>query len=149
MVFYFSATGNTKWIAETVAAALGDQTADIRKTAPKRLEKIIDRLKKREDHVIDAYEGPDPDAYDTLADQFYANAVTEPFYVDNNLCVGCELCARNCPASAIEMQNNRPVWIKDHCYYCSGCINNCPKEAIGFGDQSQGVYRYTWKKYNS
>jgi NAD-dependent dihydropyrimidine dehydrogenase PreA subunit/flavodoxin len=246
MIFYFSATGNTKWIAETIAAALGDQTADIRntdpescvfgddemvgicfpvyacqappnvqrfasklkpngaftyavcnysnfaghalehfssevlhinsgygllmpddtsvmgytfddeestreklKTAPERLEKIIDRIKKRESDVFDADEGPDPDAYDTLADTFYPAAVTEPFFVDNDLCIGCGLCAKNCPVSAIEMRDDRPVWVKDHCYYCSGCINNCPKEAIGFGDKSEGVYRYTWKKYNS
>lgn len=245
MIFYFSATGNTRWIAETVAAALGDQTADIRKTdpescifgademvgicfpvyacqaplnvqqfarklrtngaftyvicdysnfvghalehfnrevlpinsgygllmpddtsvlgmsyddekstreklktAPERLAKIIERLKKREDHVFDAYEGPDPDAYDSLADQFYANAVTKPFFVDKARCIGCGLCAANCPVAAIAMQDGRPVWVKDHCYYCSGCINNCPKEAIGFGDKSKGVYRYTWQKYN-
>lgn len=34
MVFYFSATGNTKWIAETIAEALGDQTTDILKADP-------------------------------------------------------------------------------------------------------------------
>lgn len=35
MVFYFSATGNTKWIAQTIAEALGDQAIDITGADPK------------------------------------------------------------------------------------------------------------------
>ena len=34
MIFYFSATGNTKWIAETIAKGLGEETADILRSDP-------------------------------------------------------------------------------------------------------------------
>ena len=34
MIFYYSATGNSKWFAERIAAALGDQTADIMTAKP-------------------------------------------------------------------------------------------------------------------
>ena len=34
MIFYFSATGNSKWIAETAAKALGDTAVDLLKTDP-------------------------------------------------------------------------------------------------------------------
>lgn len=35
MIFYFSATGNSKWIAEQTAKALGDQAVDMLKTNPR------------------------------------------------------------------------------------------------------------------
>lgn len=246
MIFYFSATGNTKWIAESAAAVLHDTAVDLRtadpaaysfsrtdrlgicfpvyacqaplnvqafahklrpegaytfaicdysnftghaleqfsrevlpldsgwgllmpdntsvlgytyddeastreklRTAPARLQAILEHIKKREKGILDAYEGPDPDAFDTLAEKFYAGALTSPFTVSTEKCISCGLCQRNCPVQAIVMENGHPVWQKDHCYLCSACINNCPAEAIEYGDKSQGVYRYTWTKYNS
>lgn len=34
MIFYFSATGNSQWIAETIASAVGDTAVDLMKVDP-------------------------------------------------------------------------------------------------------------------
>lgn len=246
MIFYFSATGNTKWMAERAAAALNDKAVDIMTVEPQdysftaddtigiffpvyacvapepvkdfarkidpngaytyavcgysnytglameefsetvwnlhcgygllmpdntsvlgfpydteettkekmsttieRMDAIIDRLKLHEEGVFDSYKGPNPEE-DTknLPPMFNSViAVTEPFYVNEDLCIGCGMCAEGCPKKAIEMQDNKPVWVQDHCYLCSACINKCPVEAVEYGDKSQGVYRYTFEKY--
>lgn len=247
MIFYFSATGNTKWIAETIAVGLGDKTADIMKADPAdytfgpedvigivfpvyycvspdrvtefakklspngaytyavcdysnyaghalqylsreglalhsgygvlmpdntsvfgltlddeestlrklrqaqpRVQEIIERLKTREEGVFDAWEGEqDPEEQTQILGGLYHSGEvtkTDVFSV-TDVCIGCGLCERNCPAGAIELRDGKPVWAKEHCAMCAACINNCPVEAIEFADKSQGVYRYTFRKY--
>lgn len=59
-------------------------------------------------------------------------------------CVGCGLCARKCPVSAIELINERPVWVKPVCAGCLGCLHRCPKFAIlrGRGTSRHGQYTH-------
>lgn len=57
---------------------------------------------------------------------------TKNFYVEDT-CIGCGLCAKKCPAQAIEMKNGKPVWIKKRCDLCLGCLHRCPKFAIQYG----------------
>ena len=42
---------------------------------------------------------------------------TSHFTVEDT-CIGCGLCARNCPVSAIEIREKRPVSVKDACVMC-------------------------------
>lgn len=70
---------------------------------------------------------------------------TKKFYA-NDKCVSCGLCAKNCPDSAIEIRNGRPVWVKSKCQHCTACINRCPKEAIQFGKGSESRRRYNYDK---
>ena len=67
---------------------------------------------------------------------------TAHFRVENN-CIGCGLCARKCPVQAIEMQNGRPVWVKDKCAMCLGCLHRCPKFAIQYGNRTKNHGQYT------
>jgi formate hydrogenlyase subunit 6/NADH:ubiquinone oxidoreductase subunit I len=53
---------------------------------------------------------------------------------DINLCVSCGLCARDCPAKAIEMVEvngkKRSLFHLDLCIFCYQCAESCPRNAI-------------------
>ena len=70
---------------------------------------------------------------------------TKSFYT-TDVCTGCGLCAKNCPAHTITMENNRPVW-GSQCYQCLKCINCCPAAAIQYGKATETRGRYTIEKY--
>jgi ferredoxin len=62
------------------------------------------------------------------------------FKVDEN-CNGCGLCKKICPAGAITMQNNRPVF-SPLCEHCQSCFNWCPQRSINFFRLTRAVPRY-------
>ena len=47
-------------------------------------------------------------------------------------CVGCGLCAKNCPAGNIKMKNGKPRF-GGNCYICARCSFFCPKDCISIG----------------
>lgn len=47
-------------------------------------------------------------------------------------CIGCGLCAKNCPAGNIKMKNGKPKF-GGKCYICARCSFNCPKDCIKIG----------------
>jgi NADH-quinone oxidoreductase subunit I len=55
-----------------------------------------------------------------------------------NLCISCGLCARDCPAKAIEMVEiegkRRPLFHLDLCVFCYQCAESCPRNAISTSD---------------
>lgn len=66
---------------------------------------------------------------------------TSHFTVEDT-CIGCGLCARNCPVSAIELREKRPVWVKDECVMCLRCLHHCPKFAIQYGKRTKQHGQY-------
>lgn len=72
----------------------------------------------------------------------YLNARnTNKFTVDDS-CIGCGLCAQKCPVDAIEMENNKPVWVKSKCTLCLGCLHRCPKNSIQYGNKTKQHGQY-------
>ncbi len=67
---------------------------------------------------------------------------TKHFFLEDT-CVGCGLCAKNCPVSAIEMNDRKPKWIKEQCVMCLSCLHHCPKFAIQYGKRTKKHGQYT------
>jgi formate hydrogenlyase subunit 6/NADH:ubiquinone oxidoreductase subunit I len=55
---------------------------------------------------------------------------------DPEKCISCGLCARDCPAKAIELVEvsgkRMPRFYLDKCIFCYLCAEGCPREAIKF-----------------
>jgi len=49
-------------------------------------------------------------------------------------CISCGLCARDCPAEAIEMVDvngkKMPMIHLESCIFCYLCVENCPRNAL-------------------
>ena len=54
------------------------------------------------------------------------------FFILEEKCVGCTLCAKECPVSIIEGETKEPfrIFAPDECIECSLCAWVCPAEAI-------------------
>ena len=51
--------------------------------------------------------------------------------LDEDKCIGCNLCTEVCPQSVFEMRQNKAHIVDfNACMECGACVNNCPSEAI-------------------
>jgi formate hydrogenlyase subunit 6/NADH:ubiquinone oxidoreductase subunit I len=54
--------------------------------------------------------------------------------LDLKNCISCSLCARECPANAIEMVmvdgKKRPLIHLDRCVFCYQCADTCPRKVF-------------------
>lgn len=62
-------------------------------------------------------------------------------YIVSNVCNGCGICSRVCPALNIKMVEERPKW-QHTCERCTACMQLCPNRAIEFGNASKQWGRY-------
>ena len=72
---------------------------------------------------------------------FYGLLITDRKFHVSDACIGCGICAKNCPLQNITIENDRPKW-NGHCTNCMSCYHRCPKNAINFGTATQGKGQY-------
>ena len=75
---------------------------------------------------------------------FYSLLITDRKFRVSDACIGCGICAKNCPLQNITMQNDRPKW-NGHCTNCMSCYHRCPKNAINFGKGTLGKGQYYFR----
>ncbi len=79
------------------------------------------------------FKKPATTKYPYVKPELNENYRGEPIF-DYNLCIGCSLCARNCPSKAIEMieadKKKRPQFRLDKCIFCNNCVDVCPTKAV-------------------
>ena len=83
--------------------------------------------------VQQIFKKPATAKYPFVKPQLSDNFRGQPVF-DFDLCVGCGLCSRDCPAKAIEMVSvdgkRRPQFNLSKCVFCYQCADTCPKKAI-------------------
>ena len=70
---------------------------------------------------------------------------TNHFHVINDRCTGCGLCEKQCPVTAIQLnEQHNPEWCKKECVACLRCLHHCPHFAIQYGNKTikHGQYLY-------
>lgn len=55
--------------------------------------------------------------------------------IDYNSCIGCGLCVKDCPSSALELVQmpdgkKKPKYYVARCTFCAQCAESCPRKAI-------------------
>lgn len=62
--------------------------------------------------------------------KLHANQLREHLNIRTERCIGCGICAANCPSKSLYIENNKAVFHPGSCTICYRCINNCPAKAI-------------------
>jgi len=103
-------------------------------------ERIIQTMKKEYVHSIPLVDGKVSEAYCcsilkpiTRYEDKFEHSIAKANYiskVDQELCKGCELCAKRCPFEAITIKDEKAFVDDRKCYGCGVCAVTCPTEAI-------------------
>jgi NAD-dependent dihydropyrimidine dehydrogenase PreA subunit len=70
------------------------------------------------------------------------------FFIDKEACTHCGICENICLTNRIELTDEGPKYISDHCYYCYACFNYCPTQAIYVKHYTKKEGRYHYPGIN-
>ncbi len=72
---------------------------------------------------------------------FFARHAWFKLHIDENACVNCKLCAKNCKASCIDVKNHSIDYSR--CVVCGDCIDKCRRKAISFSHKRAKAFKDT------
>lgn len=117
-----------------------DEVAETNRRADEQIDGILEKIKQNSqgDFVNDKL----GKMMEFIYPGFYKSlSKTSHLHVEES-CIGCGVCAQNCPVKAIEMKDGKPTWIKQNCVMCLGCLHRCPKFAIQYDDKTKAHGQY-------
>lgn len=109
--------------------------------AQKRSENIAMYIRERRKGNFDDCAGMGADYITAQNYRLYKNGRKTKHFSADSSCIGCGICAQECPAEAISIMDGRAAWVKERCFYCLRCINGCPQKAIRF-DHQDNTYTF-------
>lgn len=113
----------------------------INDAAENEIDSVIDKIQRRESGDFMQRKMPLLLAKPVYGIWYNQMRKTKHFAIENT-CVGCGRCAKNCPVSAIEIKNGKPVWVRAQCVMCLSCLHRCPKFAIQYGKNTKKHGQY-------
>lgn len=121
------------------------------KAAEIKIKEVIEGiLKKEHTSLQNIPNGIKKIKYGLMNGVWFLSAHTKhklDYVLDENACNGCGICERICPTKRIEMENTKPRWINDKCYFCYACFNYYPQQAIGVEYYTKKMGRYHHPKF--
>lgn len=67
--------------------------------------------------------------------------------IDNEKCIGCGLCIKDCPAGKLKLENSRAVYTPE-CIQCGHCVAVCPQAAVSIPEYDMAdVEEYEREKF--
>ena len=97
----------------------------ILKSAEKKTERLIDRIKSKQEH-LPSKKKTNEAAYEKNKANWHLLAAD--FNVKDN-CTKCKKCIRICPVDNIALIEDK-IRFSDKCVACLGCYHRCPQKAI-------------------
>lgn len=119
--------------------------------AQERVKHIIEVVNSRRKGVVELIRGAIPYTYTYVIGGYYnKHLITDKkFWVDEEACIRCGLCAKLCPVDDIvclehadgQHKTLPPRWKHDgSCTNCLACYHHCPRHAIHWGKMKRGQY---------
>lgn len=117
-----------------------EEVAEINRKADEEIDGIIRKITAGDygDHVNDKL----GKMMEAIYPGFYKKLSKTSHLTVDDTCIGCGLCAINCPVNAIKMKDGKPFWTKVNCAMCLGCLHRCPKFAIQYDDKTREHGQY-------
>ena len=118
-------------------------------TAPQEVRAVVDAIRGQSScshYTVGTRPWLKSRLINPLFRKFLAGPDSKTKFHVGDACIGCGLCAANCPTGTVTMRDGRPVWGRG-CVQCTACINRCPVRAIDYGDitQDQGRYHHPFR----